>query len=140
MKRLIISILATLAAIFGTVAVATNFSASGANAVEETHQLAWNHKRGADNLPCTGGTLLRNAVPQQQRLPGRPEGERRLPVHDARHGRHHGQRCCRVLHRTRAEQRGRDDLALHRRVDHQPTAVDRTADDGAALDELTAAH
>ena len=57
MKRLIISILATIAAIFGTVAVATNFSASGANAVEETQQLAWNHKRGADNLPCTGSLL-----------------------------------------------------------------------------------
>lgn len=57
MKRLIISILATLAAIFGTVAVATNFSASGANAVEETHQLAWNGKRGADNLPCSGSLL-----------------------------------------------------------------------------------
>jgi hypothetical protein len=58
MKRIIITIVATIATAFGAIALTTNFSATGANAVEETHQLAWNGKRGADNLPCTGGTLL----------------------------------------------------------------------------------
>jgi hypothetical protein len=58
MKRLIISIMATIMCAFGAVAVVTNFTTTGANAVEESHSLAWNHKRGADNLPCTGGTLL----------------------------------------------------------------------------------
>jgi hypothetical protein len=58
MKRLIISIMATIMCAFGAVAVITNFTTTGANAVEESHSLAWNGKRGADNLPCTGGTLL----------------------------------------------------------------------------------
>ena len=58
MKRLIISIMATIMCAFGAVAVVTNFTTTGANAVVESHSLDWNHKRGADNLPCTGGTLL----------------------------------------------------------------------------------
>jgi hypothetical protein len=57
MKRIIISIVATLITAFAAIAVTTNFSSSGANAVE-SQQLQWNGKRGADNLPCTGGTLL----------------------------------------------------------------------------------
>ena len=147
MKRLIISIMATIMCAFGAVAVVTNFTTTGANAVVESHSLDWNHKRGADNLPCTGGTLLwiftgqtatsatlylnGNAYPGDQRGNGAYP-----PVHDARNRRDHQQQRHRAVHGTCADQRGRHDLALHQRPDQQSASVDRFA----AVHELTAGN